>query len=60
MAHPQMVSRITNDKVFYGKEFKSFVNSPLGEGVGVKEKLRVEYASRFAEWIKFYEEFQDV
>jgi len=56
---PNIVARITNDKTFYGKEFKGFVKSPLGIGLEVKEKLRSEYAARFQEWNEIYEEQKD-
>lgn len=57
-ANADNVSRITNDKIFYGKEFTTFVKSPFGVGKQMKEQLRSQYASQFYEWNRLYEEFR--
>ncbi len=58
-AQPIIVAQITNDKLFYGKEFKTFVKSPLGIGAEVKEKLRSEYAAQFQAWNEMYDEMKN-
>lgn len=57
-ASAEAVAQITNDKNFYGKDFTTFVKSPLGVGKQMKEQLRSEYALRFEEWNHLYEEFR--
>ncbi|MBL1173049.1 MAG: sulfotransferase domain-containing protein [Chloroflexi bacterium] len=57
-ASAETVSKITNDKVFYGKDFTTFVKSPLGVGKQMKEQIRSEYALQFADWNNLYEEFR--
>jgi|GEM_PF-3577772 len=56
---PDIVSKITNDVIFYGKEFDNFVRSPLGIEKQEKEKVRLGTEPNFSRLNDIYDEFRE-
>ena len=58
-SNPDVVSKITNDEIFYGKEFNQFVRTQLTIDKKKKEKIRLEMEANFINLNYLYEEFRE-
>lgn len=53
-ASPEIVAKITNDRVFFGNKVPTFVNSPFRKDNDSKDKLRVKYEEFFEDMNMLY------